>query len=181
MKRFLVLFLATFISLSSFAQERNSAVFVDLGSTIAGVMGGGFGIGFGYEQGIADNISLLVNASYIGFTIDGGILNHDTEFLGISAGLGVRYYPLNNPVNGWFFDVSGIYSYINIKHGDEAVSNLFEMRLLTGWKFVFPSGFFLEPGLRYTIVFGDIKMPAGAASVPSVGGLGLWLGLGIAF
>jgi hypothetical protein len=165
-----------------FAQEQNNAIFVDLGSTITGVIGGGFGLGLGYERGISNSFSVMVNASYIGFTIKG--FTHDTEFLAIAAGLGIRCYPLaiHNPVKGWFFDIGGAYSHINIKHGEEAVSNLFELRLLTGWKVVFGQSFFLEPGFRYTHAFGDVNMPIGSdLSADSLSGFSMWFGMGWAF
>jgi hypothetical protein len=185
MKKILVLFLAVLISVSSFAQEikeeKNSAIFVDLGSTITAALLGGFGIGLGYEHKVADNISALVNVNYIGFTIDGGVYDDDLEFLGIAIGLGARYYPLNNPVKGLFVNIDGIYTYTNIKYGEVAISNLFELRLLAGWKFIFRSDFFLEPGISYTLAFGEVNLPTGSESVPPVGGPGFWLGLGFAF
>jgi hypothetical protein len=178
----LILILVAFLSGMVFAEEKNNAIFVDVGSTITGVIAGGFGFGLGYERGITDSFSAIVNASYVGFTIDG--FPHDTGFLGIAAGLGVRYYPLavHNPVQGWFIDIGGALSHINIKHGEEAVSNVFELRLLTGWKLVFGQGFFLEPGFRYTLAFGDVNMPIGSdLSADSLSGFALWLGMGWAF
>ena len=181
MKKFLMLFLVVFISVSSFAQERNNAIFVDVGATLVSALAGGFGTALQYERGLSENFSALFYTGLIKITMDGGRWRHDTDFLGIVAGVGMRYYPFHNPVRGWFVDVAGAYNYVKIKHGEEAISNLFELRLLTGWKFVFRPGFFLEPGIRYTFAFGDLKLPAITASEPKLGGLGLWIGIGWAF
>jgi hypothetical protein len=178
-RKILVLLLISIFAVSSFAQEKKNAVFVDFGSTIIGVMNGGFGIGFGYERALSDNFSVMVSASYIGFTIAG--YKYDTEYLGISAGLRARYYPLSNPVGGWYIDIGGGYSYIGITYDEKATSNIFEAGILTGWKFIFRPGFFLEPGIRYTFVFGEINTPSGSASISAVGGFSFWLGLGWAF
>ena len=180
-KKVLCLLLAVFITVASFAEEKNNAVFVDFGSIISGVFSGGFGLGLGYERGLTDNFSALFVASYLGFSNE--ILSIEFDSTVISVGLAGRYYPLTNPVSGWFIDVGGIYSYINMSYdGEEATSNIFELRLLTGWKIVFNSGFFLEPGVRYTVVLGDINYPSGTSdSAASIGGLSYFLGIGWAF
>jgi hypothetical protein len=180
-KYILGLFLTAFLAVSSFGQEIPNAIFVDFGSTILGVLIGGFGVGLGYEHGLTDNFSTLINASYIGTTIKGQGL-YDTEFLGISAGLQARYYPLGSSIRRWFVGILGNYSYFSITYGDKIESNVFEAGALSGWKFVFESsGFFLEPGLGYTLVFQDIKTPVGATSIPQTSGFRLWFGMGWAF
>jgi hypothetical protein len=181
-KKILGAFLATFLSVSLFAQEAPSpsnAVFVDFGSTIIGVLFGGFGIGLGYERGFTKNFSALIKASYMGFTIQGS--PYDTAFLGVSTGLHARYYPLGDAVKRWFFDVGGDYSYIEVTYGDKMDSHIFELGALTGWKFVYGGGFFLETGLGYKFIFEKINAPTGSASIPAMNGFTLWLGMGWAF
>jgi hypothetical protein len=79
------------------------------------------------------------------------------------------------------FDVGGDYSYIAVSYGDKADSHILEAGVLTGWKFVFGGGFFLEPGLGYRFTLGDVNTPIGSASIPPIGGFTWWLGLGWAF
>jgi hypothetical protein len=184
-KKVLGLFFAAFLSVSTFAQEVPNAVFVDFGSTIVGVLLGGFGIGLGYERGIADNLSAIITAGYIGYKIEKStVIVNDTEYLGVSGGVHLRYYPLSEAVKRWFIDIGGTYSYMEITFdGIKAESNVVEVAALTGWKFVFgeSGGFFLEPGLGYRFIFGDIKTPVGSAELPSMSGFTLWLGMGWAF
>ncbi|MDR1072144.1 MAG: autotransporter outer membrane beta-barrel domain-containing protein [Treponema sp.] len=179
-KKILGAFLAAFLSVSSFAQETvPNAIFVDFGSTIIAALAGGFGIGLGYERGLTNNFSTLINASYIGFTVKDS--TQDTKFLGASAGLHARYYPLSGAVKRWFIDVGGNYSYIAITYGDKVDSHIFEVGALTGWKFVFGGGFFLEPGVGYRFIFGDVNTPAGSASVAPTSGVTWRFGMGWAF
>ncbi|MDR2803505.1 MAG: hypothetical protein LBB22_04350 [Treponema sp.] len=179
--------LTAILSVQSFAQEIPNAVFVDFGTTISGVLLGGFGIGLGYERGLSDYISVMISAAYIGFVLEGETFGSytrpDTIYTGISVGAHARVYPLADVVRRWFIDVGGNYSHITIEFGDKADSDLFEIGAVTGWKFVFgdSSGFFLEPGLGYTFVFGDINTPLGSADIPATDGFRLWLGLGWAF
>jgi hypothetical protein len=179
-KKVLGVFLAAFLSVSSFAQEMvPTAVFVDFGSTIIAALAGGFGIGLGYERGLTNNFSALINASYIGFTAQGS--PQDTKFLSASAGLHARYYPLRDAVKRLFVDVGGTYSYVAIIYGDKVDSHVFELGALIGWKFVFGGGFFLEPGVGYRVIFGEVNTPAGSASIAPTSGVTWRLGMGWAF
>lgn len=184
-RKILGLFLATAMTASAFAQEVPNSVFVDFGTTVIGIMAGGFGIGLGYERGITDNFSAIINASYIGTTITApsGATFDKLEYTGAGVGIHARYYPLGNSVKRWFIDAGGAYSYISMAYGDTITSNLFEIGILTGWKFVFgeSGGFFLEPGLGYSLIFGDLNTPNGSWAVPQTGGFRLWLGMGWAF
>jgi hypothetical protein len=177
------LIFAGFVSTASFSQEAENAVFVNFGSTLVGVLAGGFGVGLGYERGLSDHLSVQAVFSYIGFSTKGSQFIADTEYLGIGFEAHARLYPLGTAVQGLFLDVGGEYSYISVEFNEKLESSIFRAEAKAGWKFVFGggSGFFLEPGVCYGIIFGELKLPAGAASVPAVGGLGFWLGMGWAF
>jgi hypothetical protein len=177
------LIFAGFVSTASFAQEVKNAVFVDFGSTLVGALAGGFGIGLGYERGLSENLSVQAVFNYIGFSITGNQYLYDTNYLGIGFGAHARFYPSGTAVRGFFLDVGGDYSYISIEFGEKAESSIFNVEAKAGWKFIFgdSGGFFFEPGLRYSMSFGEVKFPAGAASIPAISGFGLWLGMGWAF
>ncbi|MDR2446015.1 MAG: autotransporter outer membrane beta-barrel domain-containing protein [Treponema sp.] len=179
-KKVLGAFLAAFMSVSSFAQETApNAVFVDFGSTIFAALFGGFGSGLGYERELTKNFSALIKAGFIGIRIKSS--PHDTQILSATGGLYGRYYPLGDAVKRWFIDVGGSYSYMAVRYGDKIDSHIFEIGALTGWKFVFGGGFFLEPGLGYRFIFGDINTPIGSQAIPQIEGFTVGLGMGWAF
>jgi hypothetical protein len=159
------------------AQERQNAVFVDLGYPLAGLILGGFGIGGGYERALLPQVSVRANVGYLGFSVS------DYDFTGFDISAGARFYPLRTAVSKLYIEGALGYSPISVTYkSEEASTNLFTVAGVVGWKAVFGVGFFLEPYIGYRYGIGELNLPSGLNSISySATGLSYGIGLGWAF
>ena len=150
-RKILGILLGIFLTVPGFAQGVQNTVFVDAGMTIMGLLGGGLGIGGGYERRITRHLSLLGNFDYLEMPYD---TSSGTEKIKIIGGsLHSRVYPLGTALTGWLVGLGAGYSYGFSPALDDNIGVPY-ISARTGLKWILgkTSGFVLEPALGYNMV-----------------------------
>jgi hypothetical protein len=151
-----------------------NAVQVDLGYLLAGLLGGGFGIGGAYERAFTDQISVKAMGGFITWSLV------DATFVDVYGE--ARYYIWPTGLNGLFVGGGAGLTLVSYSSGTESFSYVWPGILgEVGYKFTFgddpQSGFFAEPFLGFQGVFGSLD----ADITYSYGGFNYGVGLGYSF
>jgi hypothetical protein len=146
-----------------------NAVQVDLGYLLAGLLGGGFGIGGAYERAITDQISVKGIGGFLTWPIAG--------YTFIDAYGEGRYYIFPTALNGPFVGGGAGATLATFDDGVTTETYFWPGILLeAGYKYTFgedaTSGFFGEAFVGFQSVFG---------SITGYGGFNYGFGLGYAF
>ncbi|MDR1893987.1 MAG: hypothetical protein LBQ61_04740 [Spirochaetales bacterium] len=128
----------------------DNAVYVDLGPTFIALIGGGFGLGLGYERAINPYWSLFGIVDYAGGTIRG--TTSDT-YNYLQLKVGGKFYFLGTAVEGVHLMAQYQFTYGEILGLDGAFHNL--MGTL-GYKWT-TGNLFFEMGVGYIHFFGESK------------------------
>jgi hypothetical protein len=125
--------------------SKQNYLFVDFAPLLVGLIGGGFGTGVGYERAVIKHFSIAGYFDYI--TLDGAS--------GFDVLVRPRLYPFGSTVNRLF--IGGILGYGSGEirnyyyyYSEWESFSVFTYGVEAGWKFVFGSGFAIEPWLGYT-------------------------------
>jgi hypothetical protein len=142
-------------------EGKQNYLFVDFAPLLVGAIGGGWGIGIGYERAIVNHFSIAGYFDYTGIEYEVSIFDVLVR---------PRFYPLGSAVNGLF--IGGVlgygsgevrsdyydYDYYYYDWRWESYSAVI-VGIETGWKFVSKGGFAVEPWLGYTFSeYGGFKI-----------------------
>ncbi|MDR1219845.1 MAG: hypothetical protein LBK73_09590 [Treponema sp.] len=128
-------------------------VFVDFAPLLAGVLSGGFGIGFGYERAFVDPFSIAFYFDIMGVSGSSSLFAWDIL-------IRPRWYPLKSAVGKWYLGAILGYGMLIEEDYYSSTTSAFTVGLETGYKFVF-GHFGLEPWIGYTLgSYGGFKFGA---------------------
>jgi hypothetical protein len=160
------------------AQEEhpNTAINVNIGPTIAGLLFGGFGIGGGLELALSEPLAFRINANYMSFSYS--LFTVSSSFTYVSISPTIRVYPLSIAIEGLYIG-GGAILYLFTSGASVGGSSSNGALFIPSIDFEFGyktniSGFFIEPNLRYNILFvSDLNV--------AVGGLNYGFNIGYCF
>ncbi|GHU41839.1 hypothetical protein FACS1894190_10400 [Spirochaetia bacterium] len=148
------------------AQEGpENLIYLNLGYTlnplITGLIGGGYGFGFGvdFEKYITNYFTIggSVGFMYSTFDFEGSNL----DFLSVDVIPQWRLYPIGTATKGFFLAAKTGYEFVLIKYKSvDAVSHIFKLAPLLGYKFIFGDSFLLEISAGWEFDFGAINLPS---------------------
>ena len=157
-------------------QNPSNAIQVDVGYLISGLMGGGFGIGGGYEFALSDNFTGKVMGGFVTWSW------FDTTWSFIDIYGQARYYIWPTAVNGLYVGAGA-----GVTIFDYSIGSLVWPGIIAdvGYKFTLADdgrgGFFLEPYLGFQALLGTGGTGDDVWLTPGYGGLRYGLGLGWTF
>jgi len=176
-KKMLIVLLIVITSAGAFAQEMKkpsaqNAININVGTTVVGLVLGGFGIGAGYERALSHAVALRLNGDYMSIKV----LNESYSIF--DAILTARWYPENKALEGFFVEGGGgiwgvgVPTSLNLKQSNWIFPGV---QLDVGYKWNF-NGFFFEPLIGYQLAFGGIE-----GSTFRAGGFLIGINVGFAF
>lgn len=170
MKRIVLLVaMVVCIAVSAYSQEKvvaKNAININLGTTVTGLIIGGWGIGGGYERALGDVVAIKLNGDYV----SGNIFGTPISYWDAVASL--RFYTEAKAVEGFVVDLGGGAFGLNIGTY-EGIIPFAQATLGYKWNF---GGFFFEPSIGYQLAFAEI-----AGTSFRAGGIYIGLNFGPAF
>ncbi|GHV84148.1 hypothetical protein AGMMS50212_14880 [Spirochaetia bacterium] len=166
MKKFLLamIFAVSLLPKANAQEGPETIIYLNLGYTIAplfaGLIGGGYGFGLGadFERYITDYFTIGGSIGFMYSTFDFG--GSSLDFFSVDAVPEWRLYPMGTATRGFFLAAKTGYEFLSIKYESiEAISHIFRLAPLVGYKFILGDSFLLEISGGWEFDMGTINLP----------------------